>query len=335
MQNIRIMLAAVILSAIVLTSLMGCATRSSTLPSWNDTAARDTIIDFAERVTTPGPDFVPESERIAVFDNDGCLWAEKPVYFQLIFAADRVRQMAPDHPEWRTTEPFRSLLANDKESLAKQGHGAIAEIIAATHAGMSADEFDATVRDWLESARHPTTNRKYTEMVYQPMLELLEFLRENGFKTYIVSGGGIDFVRVFSEEVYGIPPEQVVGSSIKTSYTDRNGRPTLVKLPELNFVDDKQGKPVGIREHIGRHPIFAAGNSDGDFQMLEYTTDPLAVPKRPTLGMIVHHTDADREWAYDRASDVGRLDRGLDEAPIRSWLLVNMRDDWSRVFPDR
>ncbi len=328
MHIIKRFIAVVIAPCIALIGLTGCATSRQALPSWNDSASRDAIVAFTQRVTTPGPDFVPEPERIAVFDNDGCLWAEKPIYFQLIFAADRIKEMAPDHPEWRTTEPFKSLLAGDKEALAAQGHKAIAEIIAASHAGMTTDEFDAVVRDWLETARHPTTGRKYTEMVYQPMLELLEYLRANGFKTYIVSGGGIDFVRVFSEEVYGIPPEQVVGSSIKTSLEDRNGQPTLVKLPELNFFDDKEGKPVGIREHIGRRPIFAAGNSDGDFQMLDYTTSG----DGPRFGMLVHHTDADREWSYDRDSSVGRLDRGLNEAQARGWILVDMRDDWARVF---
>ena len=315
--------------------LIGCAPNPHALPSWNDTPTRDSIIEFADRVTTPVPDFVPDPERIAVFDNDGTLWAEKPVYFQLIFAADRIRAMAPNNPAWRTTEPYKSLLAGDTDALAAQGHKAVAEIIAASHAGMTADEFDSVVRDWLDSARHPTTGRRYTDMVYQPMLDLLDYLRDNGFKTYIVSGGGIDFIRVFSEEVYGIPPEQVVGSSIKTSLEYQDGRPMLMKLPELNFVDDKEGKPVGIREHIGRRPIFAAGNSDGDFQMLEFTTAPHTKATHPTLGVIVHHTDAERAWAYDRESAVGRLERALDEAAVRGWLLIDMHEDWARIFPDQ
>ena len=322
-------------SAVCCAHLVGCASNPDTLPSWNDTPTRDAIVTFTDRVTTPGPGFVPESERIAVFDNDGTLWAEKPVYFQLIFAADRIRAMAPDNPSWRTTEPYKSLLAGDTDALAAQGHKAVAEIIAASHAGMTTDEFDSAVRDWLDTARHPTTGRKYTDMVYQPMLDLFDHLRQNGFKTYIVSGGGIDFIRVFSEEVYGIPPEQVVGSSIKTSLEYRDGRPALVKLPELNFVDDKEGKPVGIREHIGRRPIFAAGNSDGDFQMLEFTTGPYKRMPHPTLGVLVHHTDAERAWSYDRESAVGRLDRALDEAAGRGWLLIDMQEDWARVFPDQ
>ncbi|MGD1915422.1 MAG: HAD family hydrolase [Phycisphaerales bacterium] len=300
------------------------------LPSWNDGASKQAIVTLVERVTTEGSaDYVEPGDRIATFDNDGCLWAEQPVYFQLLFAVDRIRAMAPDNPGWMTTEPYKSVLAGDMESLAKQGHKAIGEIIARTHAGMSTEQFDDTVREWLETARHPTTGRRYTDMVYKPMLELLEYLRKNGFQTFIVSGGGIDFLRVFAEEVYGIPSHQVVGSGMKTGYEVRNGVPTLVKLAELNFIDDKEGKPVGIHQHIGRRPFFAAGNSDGDFQMLEYVT----AGDGPRFGLLVHHTDAEREWAYDRDSHVGRLVRGLDEAEQRGWVVVDMARDWATIFP--
>lgn len=311
--------------------LGGCATRGEALASWRDSAARDRIVAFVEDVSTPGSaGFVPEAERIATFDNDGCLWAEQPVYFQLLFAVDRIKAMASDNPAWATTEPYKSVLAGDTEALGRQGHEAIGEIIAQTHAGMTTDEFDAVVREWLSEARHPQTGLAYTDMVYRPMLELLDYLRSNGFTTFIVSGGGIDFLRVFAEDVYGIPPHQVVGSSIKTGYEVRDGVPTLFKLPELNFIDDKDGKPVGIHQHIGRRPIFAAGNSDGDFQMLEYTTSGSG----PSLGVLIHHTDTEREWAYDRDSHVGRLDRGLDVASERGWVVVSMADDWTRVFED-
>lgn len=306
------------------------ASSQEILPSWNEGDSRDAIVDFVQRVTTKdSADYVEPGDRIATFDNDGCLWAEQPVYFQLLFAVDRIKAMAPDNPDWEDQELFKSVLAGDTEALAKQGHKAIIELVARTHAGMSTDEFDAVVHDWLEIARHPTTGRRYTDMVYKPMLELLEYLRANGFTTFIVSGGGIDFLRVFAEEVYGIPSHQVVGSSLKTGYEVRDGVPTLVKQAELNFIDDKEGKPVGMHQHIGRRPIFAAGNSDGDFQMLEYVT----AGDGPRFGLLVHHTDAEREWAYDRDSHVGRLDRGLDEARERGWLVVDMARDWATVFP--
>ncbi|MEO1202409.1 MAG: HAD family hydrolase [Pseudomonadota bacterium] len=301
------------------------------LPSWSDTAPRKAIIDFVEHVTEPSSfDFVPLPERVAVFDNDGTLWAEQPLYFQALYIFDRIEELAPGHPEWEDTEPFASVLKGDYAGALSGGEKAIIEMAMATHAGMSTEEFAASVNDWLGTARHPDTGRLFTEMVYQPMLELLDYLRANGFKTYIVSGGGIEFMRPWTESVYGIPPEQVVGSSIKTRYEVRDGRPMLMRLPELNFIDDKEGKPVGINQHIGRRPIMAVGNSDGDFQMLEWTTagDGLR------FGLLIHHTDAEREWAYDRDSHIGRLDRGLDEADARGWTLVDMADDWKVVFPE-
>lgn len=300
------------------------------LPSWNDGPSKQAIMDFVEKTTTEGsPDFVPPAQRIAVFDNDGTLWAEQPAYFQLLFAIDRVKAMAKDHPEWQEQEPFKSAIAGDMEALLASGKEGLAKILAASHTGMTTEEFADSVRQWLDTARHPTTGKKYSEMVYKPMLELLEYLRANGYKTFIVSGGGIDFLRVFAEEVYGIPPEQVVGTSVAATYEVRDGVPVLIKQPEGLFIDDKEGKPVGIHQHIGRWPVFAAGNSDGDFQMLEYTT----AGDGPRFAMVVHHTDAEREWAYDRDSHIGRLERGLDEADERGWAVVDMSADWKTVFP--
>jgi hypothetical protein len=300
------------------------------LPSWNETAAKKAVVGFVEKVTREGsPDLVPVAERIATFDNDGTLWAEQPMYFQLVFALDRVKALAPQHPEWKTREPFASLLRGDVKQALAGGEKAMLEIVMATHAGMTTEEFEGIVRAWTATARHPKTGRLYTEMVYQPMLELLAYLRANGFKTYIVSGGGIEFMRPWTEKVYGIPPEQVVGSSIKTTYEMRGGRPVLVRLPELNFIDDKAGKPVGIHSHIGRRPIAAFGNSDGDLQMLQWT----CAGPGARLCLYVHHTDADREWAYDRGSAVGRLDKGLDEARTRGWTVADMKGDWKVIFP--
>jgi phosphoglycolate phosphatase-like HAD superfamily hydrolase len=300
------------------------------LPSWNDGEAKQAIFDFVVRVTdSASPDFVPEPERIAAFDNDGTLWSEQPMYFQLIFAIDRVKVMAPEHPEWQSQQPFKAVLDGDMETLAASGEHGILELVMATHAGMTTGEFEIVVKDWLATATHPTTGRPFTEMVYQPMLELLDYLRANGFKTFIVSGGGIEFMRPWTEAVYGIPPEQVVGSSIKTAYEVGDGVPVIVRLPELNFIDDKQGKPLGINSHIGRRPIAAFGNSDGDFQMLEWTT----AGEGARLGMYIHHTDAEREWAYDRESHIGRLDRGLDEADARGWVVVDMKRDWASIYP--
>jgi phosphoserine phosphatase len=304
--------------------------QSDPLPSWNDTAPKKAIVEFVERVTTPGSaDFVPPAERIATFDNDGTLWSEQPLYFQVLYIFDRIESLAPQHPEWKDKEPFASVLRGDNKSALSGGVKAILEMAMATHAGMSTEEFGRMVSEWLDSARHPTTGRRYTEMVYQPMLEVLAYLRANGFKTYIISGGGIEFMRPWAESVYGIPPEQVVGSSIKTKYEVRDGRPVLMRLAEMNFIDDKEGKPVGINQHIGRRPIMAFGNSDGDFQMLEWVTSG----KGPHFGLLVHHTDGEREWAYDRESHIGRLDRGLDEGPDRGWTILDMAKDWKVVFP--
>ena len=300
------------------------------LPSWNDSASKQAIIDFVERVTDENsPDFVPEAERIATFDNDGCLWSEQPVYFQLLFAFDRVKAMADDHPEWKTQQPFQAVLEDDMEGLAASGEKGLMELIAASHAGVTTEEFAEIVHEWTETARHPTTGMRYTEMVYQPMLEVLDYLRSNGFKTFIVSGGGIELMRVFSEEVYGIPPEQVVGSSIKTVYEVTDAGPVIKRLPEIDFIDDKEGKPIGIHKFIGRRPIASFGNSDGDFQMLEWTT----AGDGARLGVLIHHTDDEREWAYDRESHIGQLNRGLDQAGDRGWVLVDMKNDWNAIYP--
>jgi phosphoglycolate phosphatase-like HAD superfamily hydrolase len=281
-------------------------------------------------VTKEGsPDFVPVAERIATFDNDGTLWSEQPMYFQAFFIFDRIKALAPQHPEWTDKEPFASVLKGDVKSALAGGEKALAALMAAAHSGMTTEEFEKSVTDWIAIAKHPKTGKPFTEMVFQPMLEVLDYLRANGFKTFIVSGGGIEFMRPWTERVYGIPPEQVVGTSGGLKYELRDGSPVIVKLPELVLNDDKEGKPVGIQRHIGRRPIAAFGNSDGDFQMLEWTT----AGKGARLGMIVHHTDAGREAAYDRESHVGKLDKGLDEAPKRGWTVIDMKTDWKTVFP--
>jgi hypothetical protein len=300
------------------------------LTSWNDGKAKQSIMAFVAQVTEQdSPDFVPPSERIAVFDNDGTLWAERPMYFQVLFALDRVKVLAPQHPEWKDKEPFASLLKGDVKGALAGGEHAMLEIVMATHAGMTTEEFEKIVKDWVATAKHPSTQRPYTEMVYQPMLELLAYLRANGFKTFIVSGGGIEFMRPWSEKVYGVPPEQVIGSSIKVKYELRDGTPVLVRLPELDFYDDKEGKPVAIHQQIGRRPIAAFGNSDGDLQMLQWTT----AGKGSRFALYVRHTDAEREWAYDRESSVGRLDKGLDEAKAKGWTVVDMKRDWKVIYP--
>jgi phosphoserine phosphatase len=305
------------------------ASPAVTLPSWNDGPSRTALTSFVSRVTTPGnPDFVGAPERIAVFDNDGTLWAEQPLYVQLAFALDRVKALAAEHPEWQSREPFRSAIAGDLKAVMAGGEHALMALIAASHAGNTTAEFEQTVKDWVATARHPRTGRLYTEMVYQPMLELLTYLRANGFKTYIVSGGGVEFMRPWVERVYGIPPEQVVGSRIRMKYEVRNGVPVLARLAEIDLIDDRAGKPVGIQQVIGRRPTIAFGNSDGDFEMLEWTT----TSPGPRLGVIVHHTDAEREWAYDRESSIGRLVRGLDEAARRGWVVVDMKREWARIF---
>jgi phosphoserine phosphatase len=300
------------------------------LPSWNAGPARRSIVAFVENVTREGsPAYVPPAERIAVFDNDGTLWSEQPVYFQAFFVFDRVRALAPQHPEWKEKEPFASVLNGDVKTALAGGEHALAEMVMATHAGTTTEEFERIVTNWIGTARHPKTGRLYTEMVYQPMLELLAYLRANGFKTFIVSGGGIEFMRPWAERVYGIPPEQVIGSSIKTRFEIRDGKPVLVRLPEIDFVDDKAGKPVGIQMRIGRRPLAAFGNSDGDLEMLQWT----AAGRGARFCLYVHHTDADREWAYDRQSSIGRLDKGLDEAQARGWTVVDMKKDWNRIHP--
>jgi phosphoserine phosphatase len=310
--------------------LCGYVFAAAPLPSWNDTSPKQAIIAFVEKVTTQdSPDFVPATERIAVFDNDGTLWAEQPMYFQLFFAIDRIKALAPQHPEWKDEEPFAALLKGDVKAALAGGEHALARIVMATHAGLTTEEFEKIVTDWITTAKHPKTGKLYTEMVYLPMLELLAYLRANGFKTFIVSGGGIEFMRPWTEKVYGIPPEQVVGSSGGLKYELRDGKPVLVKLPEIVLNDDKDGKPIGIQRHIGRRPIAAFGNSDGDFQMLEWTTSG----KGARLGMMIHHTDADREFAYDRESHIGKLDKGLDEAAAKGWTVVSMKDDWKTIFP--
>jgi len=299
------------------------------LASWNAGDARQNIATFIERTTTPSsPDFVPVAERIAVFDNDGCLWAEQPMYFQLLFAVDRVRTLAPDNPEWRAHPALAAAIDGDFEALAATGERGLLRVVTASHAGMTTDEFDAIVREWLDTARHPTTRERYTEMVYAPMPEVLTALRAAGFKTYIVSGGGVDFIRAFAEETYGIPPEQVIGSALETEW-DPDAR-DVVRTPKIGFIDDKAGKPIGIQNRIGRRPIAAFGNSDGDLQMLQWT----AAGEGPRLCVLIHHTDAEREWAYDRDSHIGRLDDALAEARAAGWTVVDMARDWSRVFPN-
>jgi phosphoglycolate phosphatase-like HAD superfamily hydrolase len=299
------------------------------LASWNDCPSKNAILEFVARVTKEGgPEFVPPAERIATFDNDGTLWAEQPLYFQLLFALDRVKALAPQHPEWKDQEPFAALLKGETKAALAGGDRAIVEIVMATHAGMTTEEFQKIVKDWLATAKHPKFQRPYTDLAYVPMLELLAYLRANGFKTFIVSGGGVEFMRAFADRVYGIPPEQVVGSAGKEKFELRDGRPVLLKLPAVDFIDDGDGKPVGIQRIIGRRPIAAFGNSDGDLQMLQWT----AAGPGARLCLFVHHTDAEREWAYDRESHIGRLNKGLDEAQSRGWPVMDMKKDWKQVF---
>ncbi|WP_342729171.1 HAD family hydrolase [Bradyrhizobium sp. B097] len=302
------------------------------LPSWNDGAAKTAITDFVARVTRQGSaDFVAPAERIATFDNDGTLWTEQPFYFQLAFALDRVKAMAPQHPKWRTQQPFKALLEKDASALAATGEQGLLQIIAATHAGMTTEAFAQSVRDWLTTSRHPRFNRPYDSLVYQPMLELLAYLRANGFKTFVVSGGGVEFMRPWMEKVYGIPPEQVVGSSGAVKFQiGADGKPDLMKEAKVEFIDDGPGKPVGINRFIGRRPIFAFGNSDGDLQMLQWT----AAGQHARFAGIVHHTDSVREYAYDRQSKIGKLDKALDAAAAGGWTVVDMKQDWKEVFPN-
>jgi len=326
----RTLLIVLTLGLVLAFGALASARTVDSLPSWNDGKSKQSIVEFVERVTkAASPDFLPPAERIAVFDNDGTLWAERPMYFQVLFALDRVEALAPHHPEWEDKEPFASLLKGDVKGAMADGMKSVVEIIMATHAGMTTEEFEKIVKDWIATARHPTTKRLYTEMGYQPMLELLAYLLANGFKTFIVSGGGIEFMRPWSEKVYGVPPEQVIGSSIKVKFELRDGTPVLVRLPELDFYDDKEGKPVAIHQQIGRRPIAAFGNSDGDLQMLQWTT----AGQGKRFALYVHHTDAEREWAYDRKSSMGRLDKGLDEAHAKGWTVVDMKQDWKVIYP--
>lgn len=301
------------------------------LPSWGSSPVRDAIVAFVDDITKNGSsDYVPADDRIAVFDNDGTLWVEQPIYTQFQFVLDRVKSLAPEHPQWKREQPFRAVLDGDTKAVLAGGEAGLAKLLAATHTGMTTDEFPVLVHGWISTARHPRFNRRYTELTYQPMLELLQYLRANGFKTYIVSGGGVDFMRPWTESTYGIPPEQVIGSMGKLHWEMRDSGPVLLREPAIDLVDDGPGKPVGIHKFIGRRPIFAAGNSDGDLEMLQWTTSAPG----PRFAMLVHHTDAEREYAYDRASPIGRLDKALDQAPARGWSVVDMRD-WAEVFPHR
>jgi phosphoglycolate phosphatase-like HAD superfamily hydrolase len=301
------------------------------LPSWQEIGSKKALLDFVSKTTDrSSPDFIPAADRIAVFDNDGTLWSEQPYYFQLAYAIDACKAMGPQHPEWKNKEPFKSLLAGDVSKVLHSGEKGLLTLIAASHAGMSSDVFNSHVKNWIDTARHPQTGKRYTEMVYQPMLELLQYLRANSFTTYIVSGGGIDFLRVWAESVYGIPPAQVVGSSLKAAYSLADGKPQINKLAELNFIDDGPGKPVGIHQHIAKRPVFAAGNSDGDYEMLQYTSTH---PVYTSLSIIVHHTDAAREYQYDSLSSIGRLKRGLIDAKNNGWHIVDMKTDWKKIYP--
>jgi phosphoglycolate phosphatase-like HAD superfamily hydrolase len=327
----RALVLTLVATSVVLAGEPRSFAQSDPLPSWNDGVVKRAILEFVRRTTTDGgADLVPVPERIAVFDNDGTLWTEQPIYFQFAFAIDRVKALAPQHPEWKDREPFKSALAGDIAALAATGEKGLLEIMAATHAGMTTEEFARTVEQWITTARHPRFNRLYVDLVYQPMLELLAYLRANQFKTFIVSGGGIEFMRPWTEKVYGIPPEQVVGSSGVVKYVmQQPDRPVLMKEPKVEFIDDGPGKPVGINRFIGRRPVFAFGNSDGDQQMLEWT----AAGTGARFMGIVHHTDGVREYAYDRASHIGRLDKAWDEAVRRKWTIVDMKADWKVIFP--
>jgi phosphoserine phosphatase len=331
MNKLRIIgIKSVLFALVCLLLVSGCAVTRDPLPSWNDGPNKRAILGFVASVTTPGSvDFVPREERIATFDNDGTLWSEQPMYFQLIFTLDRVKELGPQHPAWQERQPFKGALEGDMKAVFSSGNQGLLALVMETHTGMTTEEFGQIVKDWLTTAKHPRFNRPYNECVYEPMLELLVHLRANGFKTFIVSGGDIEFMRPWTEQVYGIPPEQVVGSIFETKFEMRDGKPVLVRLPEVNFIDDKAGKPVGINQHIGRRPIAAFGNSDGDLQMLQWT----AAGDGPNLMVYIHHTDSEREWAYDRESHIGRLDKGLDEANTKGWMVVDMKKDWKVIYP--
>jgi phosphoglycolate phosphatase-like HAD superfamily hydrolase len=310
-------------------SQSGAVGTGDPLASWNDGPTKKSIVDFVARVTKADSiDYVAPEERIATFDNDGTLWSEQPYYFQFAFALDRVKAMAPQHPEWQSKEPFKSILAHDIEGVFAGGEHSLVEIVAATHFGLTTDEFETLVHNWLVTGRHPKTSKLFTEMVFQPMLELLTYLRANGFKTFIVSGGGIEFMRAFAEKTYGVPPEQVIGSSGKLKFVMRDDEPVLIKLPELDFVNDNVGKPAAIQKHIGRRPIASFGNTDGDLEMLQWTS----AGKGARFALLVNHTDATREWAYD-SSPMGKLEKALEVAKAKGWTVVDMKSDWRRVFP--
>jgi len=299
------------------------------LPSWNDGPSRQAIVEFVQAVTDPAsPDFVAPEQRIAVFDNDGTLWSEQPVYFQILFALDRIKEMAPEHPEWARRQPFKAAIEGDKARLAKSGQAGLMKIVGVTHTNMSVDDFTQSVSDWAATARHPRFNQRYIDMTYAPMRELLSYLRDKGFKTYIVSGGEVEFMRAWAPAVYGIPPEQIIGTTFVTTFEDRNGVPVLWRQGKLDFNDDGPAKPVAIQRYIGQRPILAFGNSDGDLQMLQWT----AAGEGRRFAGLVHHTDAGREWAYDRDSKVGRLDKALDEAQRQNWTVVDMQSEWRRVY---
>lgn len=315
---------------LLLFSMAAHARAADPLPSWNSGPAKAAIVKFVKETTQKGGrHFIAPGKRIAVFDNDGTLWSEQPLYVQLAFALDRVKALSPQHPEWKNREPFKSVLNGDLKGVMAGGERDLLELVMASHAGMTTEEFAQIVKDWLATAKHPKYNRRYTELVYQPMLELLAYLRRKGFKTYVFSGGGIEFMRPWTEKIYGIPPEQVIGSSIKTQFEFQGGKPVLMRLPEVDFIDDKAGKPVAINKFTGHRPIAAFGNSDGDLQMLQWTT----AGDGPRFGLLVHHTDNERETAYDRQSSIGRLDKALDEAGQKGWTVVDMKKDWKRVFP--
>ena len=300
------------------------------LPSWNEGETKTAVIAYVQDVTeSNSPDFIPVKDRIATFDNDGNLWSEQPAYFQLFFAIDRVKAMAADHPEWVNEQPFKAVLENDMESLAKQGEHGLIQLVMATHSGNTTEEFKADVQDWIKTALHPTKKVTYDQLVYQPMLELLAYLRANDFNTYIVSGGGVDFMRAFVTEIYGIPEEQIIGSRIKTAFEYNDGNPVIKRLPELEFIDDKEGKPLNIQKIIGKKPVFSSGNSDGDLQMMQWA----ASNKHKSFMLYVHHTDAEREWAYDRESHIGKLDKGLDQALKDGWTVIDMKNDWMIIYP--
>jgi phosphoserine phosphatase len=300
------------------------------LPSWNDVESKKSIIAYVEDVTNENsPNFIPVADRISTFDNDGNLWSEQPAYFQLFFAIDRVKALATEHQEWKNEQPFKAVLENDMNELAKQGEHGLLQLIMATHAGNTVEEFEADVQFWIKTAKHPTKNVSYDELVYQPMLELLQYLRANDFKTYIVSGGGVDFMRAFVTEIYGIPEEQIIGSRIKTEFDYNNGNPVVKRLPTIDYIDDKEGKPLNIQKIIGKKPVFASGNSDGDLQMLRWTDSN----SYTSFQLYLHHTDSIREWAYDRNSQIGKLDKGLDEAIEKGWTVIDMKNDWKLIYP--